>query len=485
MRSRLVPLILMALIVLAGTADAASGPAPEPGPVAMIRLQGAIDVPSSEYLQRALRIAQEHDAQLLLILLDTPGGLGQPMQDMTKALLNAPLPTVVYVSPAGAHAMSAGTFVTLAAHVAAMHPVSTIGAAHPVSLFSMPELPGEEKKPEEPAEPAEATGPAEPVQGQGEGEERKPEAKGSGDVMTEKVVNAFAQDARVIAEARGRNAEWAEEAVRYSAAVSAKDALKLGVIDLVADSVDDLLAALDGREVTLSSGRVVTLEPSGAPVIEIRASPKERFLHVLADPNILLVLLVLAGLGIMFELQNPGAILPGVVGGLSLLLALYSMAVLPVNYAGVGLIAFAMLLFLAEVKVASHGVLTVGGVASFVTGALMLMDTDLHPALTVSWQVIIVMAVLVVLFFLFVVGAAIRAHMRKVETGSQGMSKARGRALTKLDPKGSVLVEGERWRARAAEGEIGEGEGVEVVGQEGFTLIVRQREAGTPDAPKS
>jgi membrane-bound serine protease (ClpP class) len=161
------------------------------------------------------------------------------------------------------------------------------------------------------------------------------------------------------------------------------------------------------------------------------------------------------------------------------------MAVLPVNYAGVALIAFAMLLFLAEVKVASHGVLTVGGVAAFVTGALMLMDTDLHPALTVSWQVIIVMAVLVVVFFLFVVGAAIRAHMRKVATGSQAMSQARGRALTKLDPKGSVLVEGERWRARAAEGEIAQGEGVEVVGQDGFTLIVHQREAGTPDAPKS
>ena len=504
MQGRRAPLILIALIALAGAAGATSHDR-TPGPVAMIRLQGAIDVPSSEYLQRALRIAQEQDAQLLLILLDTPGGLGQPMQDMTKALLNAPLPTVVYVSPAGAHAMSAGTFVTLAAHVAAMHPVSTIGAAHPVSLFSMPELPGEEKKPAAPAPaaPAAPAGPpappgfamppgfatppgfAVPAEGPGVGEERKPEAKDSAGVMTEKVVNAFAQDIRVIAEARGRNADWAEEAVRYSAAISAKKALELGVIDLVADSVDDLLAALDGREVTLPGGRVVTLKPVGAPVIEIRASVKERFLHVLADPNILLVLLVLAGLGIMFEMQNPGAILPGVVGGLSLLLALYSMAVLPVNYAGVGLIAFAMLLFLAEVKVVSHGVLTVGGVASFVTGALMLMDTNLHPALTVSWQVIVVMALLMVVFFLFVVGAAIRAHMRKVETGSQGMSEARGRALTKLDPKGTVLAEGERWRARAAEGEIGEGEGVEVVGQEGFTLIVRRREAGTREAPKS
>ncbi|MCJ7822295.1 MAG: hypothetical protein MUQ26_04315, partial [Armatimonadetes bacterium] len=208
MQDRLAPLILIALIALAGTAGAASGAASEPGPVAMIRLQGAIDVPSSEYLQRALRIAQEQDAQLLLILLDTPGGLGQPMQDMAKALLNAPLPTVVYVSPAGAHAMSAGTFVTLAAHVAAMHPVSTIGAAHPVSLFSMPELPGEKKKPAEPA-PAAPAGPpappgfarppgfatppgfaappgfAVPGEGPGVGEERKPEPKESAAVMTQ------------------------------------------------------------------------------------------------------------------------------------------------------------------------------------------------------------------------------------------------------------------------------------------------------------
>jgi membrane-bound serine protease (ClpP class) len=187
----------------------------------------------------------------------------------------------------------------------------------------------------------------------------------------------------------------------------------------------------------------------------------------------------------MFELQNPGAILPGVIGGLCLLLALYSMAVLPVNYAGVGLIVFAMLLFLAEVKVVSHGVLTVGGVASFVVGALMLMDTSLSPALRVSWQVIIVMTVLVLVFFLFVVGAAIRAHMRKVETGEQGLISEKGRALSALDPAGSVMVEGERWRARAAEDSIGEGEEIEVVGQEGFTLIVRRREADTSEVKNS
>jgi len=444
--------ILFSMLLIGGCAVTA-GAGAGPRPVAMIRLQGPIDVPSSEYLQRALRLAQGQNAQCLLILLNTPGGLGQPMKEMTEALLNAPLPTIVYVYPAGAFAISAGTFVALSAHIAAMHPATTIGAAHPVQLFSLPELPEEER---------------------GKAKER---GKLSSDAMMEKMVNTFALQARVIAEARGRNVKWAERAVRESAVTSAREALDLHVVDLLAEDVGQLLSAVDGREVSLPGGRKVRLETAGAPLMEIPASVKERFLHVLADPNILLVLLVLAGLGIMFELQNPGAILPGVVGGLCLLLALYSMAVLPVNYAGVGLIVFAMLLFLAEVKVVSHGVLTVGGVASFVMGALMLMDTSLHSAVTVSWQVVIVMTLLVVLFFLFVVGAGIRAHMRKVKTGEQGLLQARGRTLSALRPEGNVLVEGERWRGRAVEGEIAEGEAIEVVGQDGFTLFVRRREA--------
>ncbi len=460
----LVALVLLGILCLGASAGQ------ERGPVMMIRIRGAIDVPSAEYLQRALRVAQEEDAQCLLILLNTPGGLGQPMKDMTEALLNAPLPTIVYVYPAGAYAISAGTFVALSAHIAAMHPATTIGAAHPVQLFSMPKVP---EAPE-----------GEKGEGEGEGEEPAPAAAPSADVMMEKVVNTFARQARVIAQVRGRNEEWAESAVRESVTATATEAFQLGVIDLLADDTEALLAAVDGQEVSLPGGRTVTLRTAGAPLIEVTASAKEQFLHVLADPNILLVLLVLAGLGIMFELQNPGAILPGVIGGLSLLLALYSMAVLPVNYAGVGLIVFAMLLFLGEVKVVSHGVLTVGGVTSFVIGALMLMDTSLSPALRVSWQVIVVMAVLIVAFFLFVIGAAIRAHMRKVSTGEQGLLGARGRTVTKLDPQGQTIVEGERWRARAVEGEIGEGEEISVVGQDGFTLLVRRREAGAAEEAK-
>jgi len=422
-------------------------------PVATITLEGAIDVPSAEYLQRAIAEARRDGAQCLLILLNTPGGLGEAMKGMTEDLLNSPLPTIVYVYPAGAFAMSAGTFITLSANIAAMHPATTIGAAHPVELLSLPQ-------PEQP-------------EGKPAGRMAGKPAQPSSGVEMQKTVNAFAEQIRVIAEARGHNPDWAEKAVRESATLSAKEALRLHVIDLLADDPRDLLAKLDGREVTLPGKRTVKLQTASAAITEISPSVKESFLHVLANPNLLLVLLVLAGLGIMFELQNPGAILPGVIGGLCLLLALYSMAVLPVNYAGVGLIVFSMLLFLAEVKVVSHGILTVGGVISFVVGALMLTGSSAH-WLRVSWQVIVVLAALVVLFFLFVVGAGVRAHLRRVQTGEEGMLRRRGRALSPLEPGGEVFVEGERWRARALTGSIGVGEEIEVVSEEGLTLLVRR-----------
>ncbi len=460
-----IPLLLAAALTC-GIALGADKDAPSVlAPVIQIRIEGAIDVPSAEYLQRGLREATAQKAQCLLILLNTPGGLGEPMKDMTEALLNSPVPSIVYVYPAGAFAISAGTFITLSANIAAMHPATTIGAAHPVELFSAP------KPPEPTGETRAANG------GKTEANQKSPAP--SSDVMAQKILNTFALQARVIAEQRGRNPDWAEKAVRESITASAEQAVKLGVVNLLANDVPDLMEKADGRKVEVAGGKTVVLHTKGAPVTELPATAKESFLHVLADPNILLVLLVLAGLGLMFELQNPGAILPGVIGGLCLLLSLYSMAALPVNYAGVGLIVFAMLLFLAEVKVPSHGVLTVGGVISFVIGALMLTGTTMSPAMRVSWQVIVVMALLLVLFFLFVIGAAVRAHLRKVQTGEEGMIQARGRALSRLSPYGTVLVEGERWRARASEGEIGEGEEVEVVKHDGFTLTVRKRPTAT------
>jgi len=460
--NRLNALLLCGMIALGvGVATTRRPPFRGSGPPAQIRIEGAIDVPTAEYLERSLRVAQDGGAQCLIIFLSTPGGLGEPMLRMTKALLNSPLPTVIYVYPAGGFAISAGTYITLSANIAAMDPATTIGGAHPVNLFSMPES-GQE--------------------GEDKGGGR---AKPSSDASMDKITNTFAEQAKVIAKVRGRNVEWADQAVRESKVVSAEEALKLGVIEIIADSPGDLLRQLDGRKVTVARGIQVVLHTKGATMREIPPSARERFLHNLANPDLLLILLVLAAVGIMFELKSPGAILPGVIGGLCLLLALYSMSALPVSYVGVGLILFGMLLLLAELKVPSHGILTVGGIISFVLGAVLLMDTSVSPAIRVSWQVIIVMGVLMVLFFLFVVGASIRAHRRKVDTGEEGLRQARGHALGKLAPLGEVLVEGERWRARATSESIAEGEEIEVVGQDGLTLLVRKRPADTATGASS
>ncbi len=443
-----------ALVCLSGAAGPAA--APPAAPVAMIRIEGAIDVPTAEYLERSLEQAHEQGAQCLLVLVNTPGGLGSPMLKMSRALLNAPLPTITYVYPAGGFAISAGTYIVLSGNIAAMHPATTIGGAHPVQLIPTASPQGQEGQ-DEKAKAAEAS------------------------AMEEKILNTFAEQAKVIAKVRGRNAEWADQAVRESKVVSAEEALELNVVDLVASDIGDLLRQVDGRTVSLPEGKQVTLHTKGAPIVEIAATARERFLHTLANPDLLLVFLVLAGLGIMFELKAPGGILPGVIGGLCLLLALYSMSALPVSYAGVGLVAFGMLLLIAEVKVPSHGVLTVGGITSFALGAVLLMDTTVSPAIRVSWQVIVVMSVLMLLFFIFVVGAAISAHRRKVDTGEEGLRHEYGKAVSALDPTGQVLVEGELWRARAVSGAIREGEKVEVVGQEGLTLLVQRRagETGT------
>ncbi len=436
-------------VLMMGLLGAAARAAP-PRPVAVARIEGAIDVPTAEYLERSIEQAQSLGAQCLVVLVNTPGGLGSPMLRMSRALLNAPIPTITYVYPAGGFAISAGTYIVLSANIAAMHPATTIGGAHPVELIPMGRPP-----------------------------EQEGEGKGKPSALEEKILNTFAEQAKVIAKVRGRNAEWADQAVRQSKVVSAEEAVKLNVVDLLADNLTDLLNQVDGRTVSLPDGRRVTLHTKGAPTLEITASARERFLHTLANPDLLLVLLVLAGLGIMFELKAPGGILPGVIGGLCLLLALYSMSALPVSYAGVGLVAFGMLLLVAEVKVPSHGVLTVGGITSFVLGAVLLMDTSVSPAIRVSWQVIVVMSVLLLLFFFFVVGAAIQAHRRKVDTGEEGMRHERGKAVSALDPSGEVMVEGELWKARAVSGSVQEGEEIEVVGQEGLTLLVERRSGET------
>jgi len=357
--------LLLAFLVWVGFA-LAQKPADVP-PVIVMRMEGVIAPPNAEYFARTLRLARERGAQLLVVELDTPGGLMSSMEDIVKAILASDIPVAVYVSPSGAKAGSAGTFITVAAHIAAMAPGTSIGAAHPVS----------------------ATG--EDVPG----------------AMEKKVTNYAASYIRSLAEQRGRNADWAELAVRESAAISEKQALEKRVIDLVAPNLNALLEKIDGRTVKLPQ-RTVVLKTREAPVQRSEMVLRERLLHVLVNPNVLAILGVLALYGLIAEIQNPGAIFPGVIGAISLLLMLYGFSVLPVSWAGIALLVLAVILFIADAFAPSHGVLTLGGAISMLLGLLMLFETP-DPALRVSWVVALTLTALTSLFFLFIVAAGIRA----------------------------------------------------------------------------
>ncbi len=421
---------LVAIMAWAGLVGAA--PAPTPGEIMSIRVDGIIAPSSARYVLRAVREAETRRAPALLVELDTPGGLLKSMDEITKAMLNAKVPVIVYVSPKGARAASAGVFVTYASHIAAMAPATHIGAAHPVAI------------------------------GQDGQQDR---------TLLDKVTNDAVANIRTIARRRGRNADWAERAVRQSVSIDEVEAVRLKVVDLVATDRTDLLTKVHGRTVTTEAGDV-TLNTKGVAVRTLAMDVTEKFLDLISDPNIGLILMTIAIYGIIFELSNPGAILPGVVGGIALILALASFAVLQVNVAGIALILLSVVFFIADIKVPGHGVLTVGGVLAFFLGALLLTERQ-APFLRVSLQLALFMAVLTGLFFLLAVGAGIRAQKAQVRMGSEILVGAEGVARTELGPEGMVYVAGEMWTARTDAGRIAEGERVEVVGIDGLRLRVR------------
>ncbi|MGH2453096.1 MAG: NfeD family protein [bacterium] len=444
-------LSLPVILAMVGLAMAASGPAggaaPSPSAppgapagrvVHRIDVEGVIAPATARYILRAIRQGEEARAEALLIRLDTPGGLVKSMDDITKAMLNATVPIIVYVAPEGARAASAGVFITYAAHVAAMAPATRIGAAHPVSIGG----------------------------GEGEGEGQQQDK-----TLLEKVTNDAVGNIRGIARRRGRNADWAERAVRESVVATAEEALRLRVIDLIATNTDNLLRAVNGRTVTMVDGprRLAT---AGARIETVGQDVTEQFLRLLADPNIGFILLNIGIIGILAELYNPGLILPGVVGGIALILGLASFAILEVNAAGLLLIALAVVMFIADIKVPGHGVLTFGGVVSFVFGAILLTSRQ-APFLRISLQLILGVAAALAAFFLFAVGAGMRAQRAAVRSGTEGLMGATGVARTALEPEGMVYVQGEIWTARAEAGAIGEGARVQVVGLEGLRLRVR------------
>jgi membrane-bound serine protease (ClpP class) len=423
-------LITLGLLILLipGEASAAT---PQ---VDILRVEGTINPVLAGYIDRGIGLAEERGATACIIELDTPGGLDSSMRQIVQRILEADVPIVVYVPPGG-RAASAGAFITLASHVAAMAPVTEIGAAHPVAL-------GED---------------------------------GMDETMEEKVVNDAVAYIRSIAETNGRNADWAEAAVRESRSSPASEALELGVIDIVADNLDNLLLQLDGRQVTLLSGEIVTIHTEGADTTYIDMGAIERFLFTIANPNIAYILLSLGMLGIMLELFNPGTIFPGVVGAICLLLSFYSLGMLPINYAGVILIVLAFGLFIAEVFIASHGLLALGGIASLTVGSMILMS---NPLFQINPGVIAGVVIVATVFVVFVIGAIVRTHRRRQQTGREAMVGTVAVARTTLDPRGTVFVHGERWEATVDEGKVEPGEEVVITKVEGLRLRVAKKNKG-------
>lgn len=430
MITRLVVWLALIGIALAWPATTYSRSERAARPVLAIKLEGVIAPSAADYIIRAIKQADREVAQALVIELDTPGGLDLSMRSIIKEMLAAERPIVVYVSPSGARAASAGAFITLAAHVAAMAPGTNIGAAHPVNLG----------------------GPMDKE-------------------MSKKVTNDAAAYIRTIAEQRGRNAQWAEDAVRKSVSATEKEALQLKIIDLVADKMDDLLVALDGREVTTAHGKVM-LHTKGVEVTRIEMGLRDKILKVISDPTIAYILLMLGLAGLYFELSTPGAILPGVLGGIFLILAFYAFQTLPINYAGLLLILLAIILFIAEVKVTSYGMLTVGGIVAMILGSFMLIRSP-EPFLRISLSAILFTTAVTAAFFGFIVTMALRAQRQKTTTGVEGLIGQIGTVRTPLKPEGSVLVGGELWSAQCEEG-AEPGDKVRVRAVKGLMLFVSQ-----------
>lgn len=458
---------LVAAALIAGAQEDGSSAKSSSGPLVLeVQLDDRPITPgTARFLLRAISEADERNAACLILILDTPGGLLQSTREIVKAILASPTPVVLYVAPSGARAASAGVFITLAAHVAAMAPGTTIGAAHPVQMGGLPIGP-----PEPPGEPSLPGAPSP----QTEKEPDEPSAPTPASVMEEKILNDTVAWVRALAQLRGRNAEWAEEAVTKSVAVTAEEALELNVIDVLAEDVNDLLEKIDGREVRLSEG-TIRLKTSGAIVEPIKMWWGERILAAISNPNVAFLLLMFGFYGILFELYSPGWGVAGTLGLVCLLLGFFGMSVLPINYLGLTLMAVAIGLFIAEAFVTSFGALTLGGIVCLVTGGLMLVDSP-EGFLRVSLKVIGPVAAATAAIALIVIGGVVRAFRGHVQTGDRAMTESPAVAVENFSTDGppyhgQVQTHGELWRASSSE-PVNEGDTLTVEERRGLTLIV-------------
>jgi len=402
--------------------------------VEVVKLEGTISPASVDYLKKMFHLAKERKAGCLIIQLDTPGGLDSSMREIVKLIMNSEIPVVVYISPKGARAASAGVFIALASNILAMAPGTNIGAAHPVALM------------------------------------------GKMDKTTEKkIVNDAASYIKSIAEKRGRDAKWAEKSVRESVSVTAGEALNLKIIDVIAEDVNDLLEKLNGREIEFPEGSVI-LQTKGAKIHFNQMSFKDKFLQKLADPNLAYVLLMIGIWGIILEFFHPGAMLPGIAGAICLILSSFSLQIISFNLAGLLLIILAVILFILEVKVPSYGALTIGGIISLTLGSLMLINPNAI-YITISWPYIISGVAVTTALFVFIVSYTIKAQIKRPVTGMEGMIGEVGVVRKDLNPTGKILIHGEIWNAfiQPPEEVVKKGEKVEVVDIRGMELQVKKR----------
>ena len=414
---------------------------------------------------RGLKSAAGDQAQLVVLKMDTPGGLDTAMRQIIKQIIASPMPVAAFVAPQGARAASAGTYILYASHIAAMAPATNLGAATPIAIGigGIGDQPVPGNQPQKGGKDG----------GQGKDKDASPaggEQAAPGSAMQHKQINDAAAYIRSLAQMRGRNIEWAEQAVRQAVSLTADEALKLKVIDVVARDVPDLLRQLDGRKVNVL-GVERTLDMAGANIVTLEPDWRSRLLAVIADPS-LAYLLMLAGIfGLFFEFSNPGFVLPGVVGAISLLLALFAFQMLPVNYAGLGLIILGLAFMIAEVFIPSFGVVGIGGVVAFMIGSVMLIDTDI-PGYGVSWSMIVPVGIASALFIFFVGGMALKARQRPVVSGSEELIGSSGEVLEDLDGKnGLARVHGETWRIRCKQ-PLAKGQRVRVISMDGLILDV-------------
>ena len=403
----------------------------ETGKVLKIVIDGDINPVSANWIIQNVETAEREGYECLLIQMDTPGGLLESTKSIVKTLLSANVPVVMYIAPSGSGAVSAGVFITLACHIAVMAEGTNIGAAHPVGIGGQQD---------------------------------------TSQVMGEKVTNYAATWARGIAEKRGRNADWAEQAVRHSVSINESEALKSNIIDLICPSEDSLLQAINGKTVEVESG-TRTLNTENAQVVFRQMQWHHRILYKISNPTIAYILLMLGIYGIFFELSNPGAILPGVIGGIFLILAFFALQTLPVSSAGILLILFAILLFVLEVKVTSYGILTIGGIISMFLGSLMLYDKAPGFNVSVDWKVALAVALVTGLFFVFALGMALKTRMTKPTTGREGLIGEKGIAISDINPEGEIKLHGEIWKGFSSE-KIKKGQKIKVVSVEGLELEV-------------